>query len=168
MNRIKSLFALIFMGMVLASCQDDADLQAFVAEVNKRPSGQIEPLPEIKIYESYHYSSSALRSPFEPPFSEKSAVNMGKGPEMGREKEPLEAYPLDSLRLVGAIQKKGALWALIVDKSGMVHKLTVGNYIGQNYGKIKKISENKIELIEMVADNQGRWQERPTTMNLLQ
>ncbi len=165
---LKTALSFVFLSLILLGCQQENDLQTFVAEVNKRPSGAIEPLPPIKVYENYVYSSSGLRSPFQPPMVELNTVSNGKGPDAGRQKEPLEAFPLDSLRLVGAIQKKGVLWALIVDKSGMVHHLKVGNYIGQNFGQIKKILENKIELTETVADSQGRWQERPTTINLLQ
>lgn len=153
---------------LLTSCQRHEDLVTFVNEVNKRPPTQIEPFPSVKIYPNYAYSSSRLRSPFQPPSPEMKKGTSGNGPDMNRTREPLEAYPLDSLRLVGAIQKKGILWALILDKNGMVHWLTTGHYLGQNYGKIDKILENKIELTEMVVDSQGRWQPRATTLNLLQ
>lgn len=166
LKTLKIAFSFTFLSMMLLGCQEEGDLQNFVAEVNKRPAGPIEPLPPIKVYESYVYSSSGLRSPFQPPMVDLTAARTGKGPAVDRPKESLEAFPLDSLRLVGALQKKGELWALIVDKSGRVHHLKVGNYIGQNFGKIKKILENKIELTEMVADSQGRWQERPATINL--
>ncbi len=155
-------------GLMLSSCGTDEDLITFVTEVNRRPAGPIAPLPQFKIVEHYVYASSALRSPFQPPIIDLSKAGKGNGPDVTRPKEPLEAYPLDSLRLVGALQKKGVLWALIVDKTGLVHRVTVGHYLGQNYGKINKILENKIELTEMIIDNQGRWEPRPTTINVLQ
>jgi type IV pilus assembly protein PilP len=165
---IKSVFGIITLVLMLSSCGTDDDLIAFVDAVNKRPPGPIEPLPQFKLVENYVYSSGVLRSPFQPPTIDFTKVGKGNGPDVTRPKEPLESYPLDSLRLVGAIQKKGVLWALIVDKTGLVHHLTVGHYLGQNYGKINKILENKIELTEMIVDNQGRWEARPTTMNVLQ
>lgn len=166
MKGLKFKWIFLFV-IILSGCNNENDLVSYVEEINKRPSSQIEPLPPLKVFENYHYSANALRSPFQPPMVNLK-VAKGKGPDANRPKEALEAFPLDSLRLVGALQKKGTLWALIVDKSGMIHHLRVGNYLGQNSGRINKILENKIELIEMVADSQGRWEEKPTTMNLLQ
>ncbi len=166
MKYIKCKLIFLFV-MMLTGCNKENDLVAYVQEVNKRPSSQIEPLPPVRVFEDYVYSASALRSPFQPPMVDLK-VAKGKGPDVNRPKEVLEAFPLDSLRLVGALQKKGILWALIIDKSGMIHHLKVGNYLGQNSGRINKILEDRIELIETVADSQGRWQEKPITMNLLQ
>lgn len=166
MKGIKFKWVFLFV-MILSGCNKEDDLVSYVQKVNKRPSSQIEPLPPMKVFENYVYSASALRSPFQPPMVDLK-IAKGEGPDVNRPKEALEAFPLDSLRLVGALQKKGILWALIVDKSGMIHHLRVGNHLGQNSGRINKILEDKIELIETVADSQGRWQKKPATMNLLQ
>lgn len=166
MKYIKFKWIFVF-AMILSGCKKEDDLVSYVQEVNKRPSSQIEPLPPVKVFENYDYSASALRSPFQPPIVDLK-VAKGNGSNANRPKEALEAFPLDSLRLVGALQKKGTLWALIVDKSGMIYHLKVGSYLGQNSGRINKILEDKIELIESVTDGQGRWQEKTTTMNLLQ
>lgn len=165
---LKFIFKISLILVILSGCQDNHDLLAFIAEVKKRPSGPLEPMPSVQIYENHRYVSSMLRSPFQAPVPDLSTNISGKGPDVGRKKEALEMLPIDSLKLVGALQKNGVFWALIVDKSGMVHRLTIGNYLGQSYGKITNISEDKIELTEMVPDSQGRWQKRPTTMNLLQ
>lgn len=167
MKWLKISCSLSLIALILVGCQGENDLTQFISTVNSRVPSQIEPAPAIQNFEHYAYSSAVLRSPFQPPLSLSGKLNAGKGPDAGRPKELLETYPLDSLKFVGAIQKKARVWALIMDKNRMVHRLTVGHYIGQNNGKIHNIFEDKIELIEMIADSQGRWQERPTTIKLL-
>lgn len=148
----------------LFGCQENQDLGAFIAEVNSRPAGRIEPLRAIKRYEHYRYSLSELRSPFQPPWLDKDKVLEAEG---GRRKEPLEFYPLDSLKLVGFLKRNGEVWALIVDKEGMVHHLKKGNYIGQNEGKINNIWDDKIELIEKRRNSVGDWVKKAVIINLL-
>jgi type IV pilus assembly protein PilP len=84
---------------------------------------------------------------------------------MARRKEPLEAYPLDTMSMVGSLDKKGVPAALLkVDK--LLYQVRVGNYLGQNYGKITKITENAVHLREIVQDATGDWVERTTSLEL--
>ncbi|VZQ78730.1 Uncharacterised protein [Escherichia coli] len=86
-------------------------------------------------------------------------------PEMARRKEPLEAFPLDAMSMVGSLNKSGMPTALLkVDN--LIYQVRVGNYLGQNYGKITRITETAIQLREIVQDATGDWIERPATLDL--
>jgi type IV pilus assembly protein PilP len=85
--------------------------------------------------------------------------------EFNRRKEPLEAFPLDAVRMVGSVNRKGAPYALVrVDT--LLYQVKVGDYLGQNYGKIMKITETEINLREIVQDATGEWIERPAALQL--
>jgi type IV pilus assembly protein PilP len=85
--------------------------------------------------------------------------------EMNRRKEPLEAYPIDSMSMVGSVNKQGRPFALLrVDN--LLYQVKVGDYLGQNYGRITKIDETQIVLREIVQDAAGEWIERSTNLQL--
>lgn len=164
----------------LAACvsSDMSDLKQQVADILKRPGGRIEPLPEIKPYEAYTYKSGQenARSPFQL-FYEKAKEEMadkgdtGLTPEMEKEmkqrnREDLEAFELDSLRMVGTIEDASNQWAIILDPNKVVHRVKVGNYMGKNIGKITNILEDKVELREIVRNSDGRWIERQASIAL--
>jgi type IV pilus assembly protein PilP len=162
---------IIAFGVLLAGCGggDLDEVRRYADEVKVRPAAPIEPLPTVKTYNSYAYEAAALRDPFTP--SQLSAAAPGGAggalrPDLNRAKEMLEDYPLDSLRMVGTLSRDGRTWSLIQDKEGAVHRVQVGNYMGQNYGKITAITEQGTDLIEIVDDGQGRWIERPASLAL--
>lgn len=166
--RVQSVIVLC---ILLAGCGgDDLDeVRRYVDEVKARPPAPIEPLPTVKTYDSYTYEAVALRDPFAPSQLSTAASNGAAGalrPDLNRAKEPLEDYPLDSLRMVGTLARDGHKWSLIQDQEGAVHRVQVGNYAGQNYGKITAITEQSTDLIEIVDDGQGGWIERPASMAL--
>lgn len=154
-------------------------LESYTEEVLARPGGQIEPLPEIKPYEAYKYKSAAedKRDPFqmvdqkiEPDVADES-FDDGLTEEMEREihnrnREELERFELDSLRMVGTLDDTGEKWGLIQDPDGAVHRVKVGNYMGRNLGKILNVFEDRIELREIVRNNRGRWEERQVRITL--
>lgn len=171
MMKFHHILPLILTGL-LAGCakHDMNDLRGFVEEVKQRPPGRIEPLPEIKEVETHTYSSSDLRNPFAPEKVQETetniAQNSGLTPDFNRRKEELEQFPLDSLRMVGTLDKEDFVWALIRTNDGTIHTVKSGNYIGMNYGKIDRISEEKIELTEIIKDGQGGYIERQATVAL--
>ncbi len=149
------------------------DLQDYVAEVNARPKGTIEPLPEFKAYESFQYSAAGLRSPFSPPVEVKLIKYQdGKAksdvkPDFDRAKEYLEGFNIDSLTMVGSIaMSEAGLWALVDDSEGGVHRIQAGNYLGRNHGKVADVNSGQIDVIEIVPDGHGGWLERPRTLKL--
>ncbi|MEY4588496.1 MAG: hypothetical protein RL497_572 [Pseudomonadota bacterium] len=150
--------------------QDDhADLKTHIKEVRARPQGTIEPLPPVRTYDAFIYGATALRSPFDQPVEVKAVVgirNPDIKPDNSREKEFLESFNLDELGMVGMMEQKGALWALMKDGVGGIHRVTLGNYMGKNHGKIISVTADQLDLLEIVSDGLGGWVQRPRTIKL--
>lgn len=151
---------------------DTQDLQAYVDEVTAQPPSRIEPLPEFKPFETFLYQAGDQRSPFTPTDSTRgeaqvaTATANGIQPDFNRPREPLEESPLDALRMVGTLEQGGESWALVRDIDGTIHRVQPGNYLGQNHGKITRITEYEVELTEIVPDGLGGWQERQASLAL--
>ena len=151
--------------VVLAGCSSrDSDLDNFINQTNQEAGGRVEPLPEIKPYQTYTYADTAMRSPFTP--TSPNAGNPNLRPDAHRNREFLEQYSLDTMKMVGSMQMGGQMFGLIQTKDGLVHRVVVGNYIGQNDGKITAISPSKIDVREIVPDGLGGYIERPTGIAL--
>ena len=149
----------------LAGCSSgDDDLQAFITETNKEAGGRVEPLPEVKPYPAYSYADMDKRSPFMP--TSPNAGNPNLRPDAHRNREFLEQYSLDTMKMVGSIRKDGQMYGLVQTKDGLVHKVVVGNYVGQNDGKITAISSSKIDVREIIPDGLGGYIERPAGIAL--
>ena len=170
-------------GLALGGCvnRDKSDLEDYVAQVLSRKGGQIEPLPPIKPYERYLYQSAdrQLRDPFTP-FMQLEAQREEIAPAAdaaqqaltdeitAHNREELENFELDSLRMVGTLRDDSELWGIVRDSGGIVHRVQIGNYMGRNFGKILDIQEDRIELREIVKDGDGRWEERQASLALLE
>ena len=154
----------------LASCGGEqySDLRQFVKEADKLPHGRIPPLPDVKPYEPLTYDAYNLVDPFKPRKIEppKNAASGGIQPDLTRRKEPLEAYPLENLHMVGTLQQNNATYALVKSPDNNLFRVKPGNYIGQNFGLISEISESTIKLKEIVQDSGGDWTERISTLTL--
>ncbi len=150
----------------LAGCTSaDDDLQQFIRQTEQQPGGRVEPLPEVKPYETFVYDDQNLRSPFVP--SQAAGFNSVRR-DTKRPREFLEQFSLDTLKMVGTIRIAGATYGLVQTKDGIVHRVTVGNYIGQNDGRITDISPSKIDLTEIVPDGLGGYMKRPAALGLSQ
>jgi type IV pilus assembly protein PilP len=168
-----ALFSL-FISTTLVGCGDDgfSDLQQYIKEVKAKPKGTIEPLPEIKTIEPFVFKPEGLRDPFkaisESEEEQEAQASTGNGikPDTTRRKEELEAFPLDSLRMVGTVVMKANLWGLVKASDKTIYRVQVGNYMGKNYGKIIRILNDKIELMEIVPDTPGTWREQQTSLAL--
>ena len=145
-----------------------SDLEAYIAEVKARPGGRIEPLPQIRTYESFTYEPGEARSPFRPerPLGPATAGGGGVRPDANRSREYLESFPLDSLDMVGTLQLGGALYGLVQTSDGLIHRVTVGNYVGQNDGRVVGIEESEIQLTEIIPDGLGGYMEQPAMIGL--
>jgi type IV pilus assembly protein PilP len=159
--------------LTLVACVNDdmRDLRGFVDEVKARPAGRIPPLPEIKQIETFAYTASDQRNPFLPEegVQEESAQDLpddGVRPDLLRRKEELEAFPLDSIRMVGTLEQQSTVWGLLQSKDGTIYRVRPGNYVGQNHGQITNIQEDRIELTEIVPDGRGRYMERQASLAL--
>ena len=160
----------VLIGMVGCVSEEFDDLETYVAQVKLKKADSIEPLPVIKAYESFTYEAEGLRNPFEPVKEPQLAADIeegvGPGPDLVRDKEELEAYPLDTLRMVGTLEKGGELWGLVRANDGVIHRVQPGNYLGQNFGKISEISDVQINVDEFIATAAGRWRERQASLAL--
>ena len=151
----------------LAGCADDTDeLRAKIAEVKARPGGRIEPLPEVKPYETFAYAAQDQRSPFEPGVPASVNAPGALRPDANRPREFLEQFSLDTLRMVGTLRLGGRHYGLVQTKDGLVHRVLPGNHVGQNDGRITVIEDGKISLIEIVPDGMGGFIERPAALAL--
>ena len=152
---------------VLAACSSaDDELTRFIEETKREPGGRVEPLPEIKPYETYGYAASDLRSPFQPSSPGSGAGINGVRPDAKRNREFLEQYSLDTLRMVGTLRLGGQMYGLVQTKDGLVHRVSDGNHLGQAEGRITDITASKISLIEIVPDSVGGYMERPAALAL--
>ncbi len=158
--------------LLLSACSDSSisDLESYVAQVKARDPGQIEPLPEIKQVETYMYRPGERRSPFTLGGSgaeqETMADTGGIAPDPMRRKEELENYPLDSIRMVGTLEREEEMSALVRIQDGTLFRINPGNYVGMNHGQITRVTEERIELTEIVSNGMGGWQERQAAIAL--
>jgi type IV pilus assembly protein PilP len=149
----------------LSACSSkDEDLERFIAETKKQPGGRVEPLPELKPYESYAYESAGLRSPFMPGGSGGSSA--GLRPDSRRNREFLEQFSLDTLRMVGTLRLADRTYGLVKTKDGLVHRVQPGNYMGQADGRVTEVTPSKINVVEIVPDGLGGYMERPASLAL--
>ena len=127
--------------------------------------------------QSFTYSAIGFRSPFEPEVDsiddeleqDNSTESVsGITPDFNRHKEALESYPIDALRFVGSLEKDNQLWGIVISPDGLVHKVQANNYLGQNYGKVTAVSEDRIELIELIKDIRQGWIEREAALTLIE
>lgn len=145
------------------------DLDRYITNIKSQPAGPIGPLPDVKSYDNFTYTASHLRSPFARPDSDRTAKGSGNGlrPDRYRKKEVLEAFPIDGLRMLGTLERKGKRWAIIKDSDATIHRVSVGNYIGQNDGHVDSISEDNIKITEIIPDGRGGWIERKAALALI-
>ena len=169
---MKALPALVALGLLLAACSGEefSDLKAELKDKTKDMRGRVDPLPIVKPYEPVPYKVFEQPEPFSSAKIElvtKSASSGGSGlkPDFNRPKEPLEAYPLESLKMVGALQQKKANFALVKADTGLF-RVRVGNYIGQNFGLITTITDSQVQVRELIQDAAGDWTERQSTLQL--
>jgi type IV pilus assembly protein PilP len=163
--RVASL--LLCVTVVACSGEEHSDLHQFVKESDKLPHGNIPPLPEVKPYEPYTYNAFDLVDPFKPRKIEPpKGSGGGVAPDLNRRREPLEAFPLENLRMVGTLEQNKRMYALVRAPDNTLYRVTAGNYLGQNFGRIVGISESQVKLKEIVQDSAGNWEEKEQVLLL--
>ena len=142
--------------VVLSGCAGDPnqEVKQWMDEQAKTMKGKVDPLPLVKPYVPFAYNAFDLPDPFKPRKIEPARGTSKLAPDLNRRKEPLEAYPIESLRMVGTLQQQN------------VYQVRTGNYLGQNFGIITGISEGEIRLRELVQDSSGDWTERQSRLLL--
>ncbi len=164
------------LGVVLAGCgaPGDEEISTWMAEQRASAHPKVKPLDEPKKFVPQPYTQRGAIDPFDPQKltralkRESSQVTANAtliAPELNRRKEPMEAYPLDTMSMVGTLQKAGQPVAL-VKVDNLLYQVKVGAYLGQNYGRVTKVTETEVVLREIVQDTTGDWIERPATLQL--
>jgi type IV pilus assembly protein PilP len=162
------LCAAVLASFVAAGCSGaQSDLQKWIADTKKKPGGRIQALPEVKPYESFVYGAANMRSPFQPVGPGAGGGAASLRPSSRRNREFLEGFSLDTLKMVGTFKVGNNFYGLVQSKDGLVHKVQPGNYLGQNDGKITDISGSKISLVEIIPDGLGGYIERPASLALI-
>ncbi|HET6632666.1 MAG TPA: pilus assembly protein PilP [Rhodanobacteraceae bacterium] len=156
--------------LALAGCSSGhGDLETWVAQQKAKPGPPLPALPVIKTFETFTYKDQDLRDPFASATGKATdesgkVVAKGPRPDPNRVKEPLESFALDSLKMVGTIGSGDSIVALLEDSSGILHQVHDGNYVGKNYGHIIGITEDHINIVELVPNGNGGWRERAATI----
>ncbi|MGH8764805.1 MAG: pilus assembly protein PilP [Burkholderiales bacterium] len=158
---------------LLAACggEEQSELRQELASMTKDLRGRVDPLPQVKSYEPVPYKGEGMIDPFVPGRIVVAQASGGGGggggvqPDLNRPKEPLEAFPLDGIQMVGTLAQNKDMYALV--KAGAnLFRVSKGNYMGQNFGVITAVEESQINLKEVVQDSGGDWVERTTTLQM--
>jgi type IV pilus assembly protein PilP len=167
LHRTRNFLAAALAATTLAGCSGgNSDLQAYIDEVKARPGGRIDPLPQVKPYETFTYEANSLRSPFQPDRPGGGRASGGPRPDADRPKEYLEQFPLDTLAMVGTLTQNGATYGLVQSQDGLVHRVLPGNYIGQNDGRVVAITQAEIAVEELVPDGIGGFYRRSASIGI--
>ncbi|OOG38044.1 fimbrial protein [Rhodanobacter sp. C06] len=166
-STLSRLALLLLAVLLLGGCtRGTSDLREWIAQQKAKKGAPIPPLPVIKTFETFTYADQDLRDPFGPSAAEQSVATSGPRPDQNRPKQPLEMFALDSLKMVGTIGAGAGIEALVKDPGGVIHPVHRGEYMGQNYGRITAISDDHIDLTELVSNGNGGWMERPASIAL--
>ncbi len=158
---------IVSMTSLLSGCgREMRDLEDYAEEVKSREPPGIDPIPEVKPYQSFKYQANNARNPFDSTiFQTKIVQNIRKtnstiSPNPNRTPEFLENFPLDTLRMVGTLEQQGTLWALVQTPEKTIQRISAGNYLGQNNGKVLGVTDAGIKLEEIIPDGFGGWRKR--------
>lgn len=165
--------SIVLFTVVLAGCGGDEfqDLREFVKNAGADMRGKIPPAPDVKAYEPFSYDNATnLTDPFKPRKPEvhsnsKSSVNQ---PDLDRAKEALEEFPLETLKMVGYLKQKNVSYAVVRAPDNKLYRVTAGNYMGLDFGKVLEITGNEVKIKEMVQDSSGDWTDRMSTLQLVE
>ncbi|EPZ17189.1 hypothetical protein M622_00040 [Thauera terpenica 58Eu] len=154
---------------ILAGCSssgEQQDINAWMDEQTKGMRGAVRTLPEIKPFPVVEYLGPSVDDPFRKGRMDvERRASTALRPDLDRRKEPLEAYPLESLRMVGVLSQGNTIHALVLAGKNL-HQVKVGNYVGQNFGVVTYIGDGDLSLKEIVEDVNGDWVERISTLTL--
>lgn len=169
----KCLMAAGVMPLLLSGCGDDGvqDVRAWMDETKRTTPVKVAKIAEPKTFIPFAYGGKDTVDPYDPAKLSVALAKLqgrtgtGIKPDLNRPREPLESVPLDTLAMVGTLQKVGLSYALLQSDKN-IFQVKVGNYIGQNFGLVTKISESGVDLKEIVQDAAGEWVERPAKLEL--
>ena len=158
---------LVLCSLLMVACTTEQDdLRAWMAAQERGMVGRVDPIPEMAPFPVVAYDAAGELDPFASSRVEPVAVEtVVGGPDMDRRREPLEAFPLESLNMVGMMSREDLTQALI-HVGGVIHQVNVGQYMGQDHGMVTSITESEVTLVELVQDIEGNWVERTSRLLL--
>lgn len=173
-NRGRLIGALALGWLTLSACGSNelGDLQEWVAEAKAQNPGNIQSMPDIRPYQPFTYDAESLRSPFanvDPDFESRllaveEGCDLSLQPNPSRREQELEKYGLDALKMVGVIGQGQNVYGLVKvnegESKGVVHRVTIGDYMGLNDGHIKQINDDRIVLESLIPNGRGCWEKR--------
>lgn len=161
------VFALAVLPICLIGCSSEEhdDLRQWMKTQEQAMKPQVQELPALRTFAAVDYDAAALLDPFQVARLEPDRKRAKGGPDQTRRREPLEAYPLESLKMVGRMMMNGRPVALI-KADNTIHQVKAGNYLGQNFGVVIKITDAEVTLKELIEDSNGDWVERVSTIQL--
>lgn len=171
MTRIAWLFAA---SVLVAGCgrsvehspNDPSDLAKWAKETRAKPGPPLQPLPPITPFATFNYDAQGLRDPFDMASAAAGVTSAGLHPDAVRRKQPLEHYPLDALKMVGTIGKGAGMVGLVMTPDKVTYRVGPGMYIGQSEGRVRTVTENRIDIVELTSDGAGGWLQRPASIAL--
>ncbi len=162
MKTLARIALLVSVLAVLAGCtRGMGDLRTWVAQEKAKKGVPLPPLPVIKTFETFTYNDQNLRDPFSPSSLEttRRGNTNSPRPDANRPRQPLEAFPLSALKLVGTIGSGTNIQALVMDPTGVIHRVKHNQYMGQNDGRVSKITPDQVDLVELIPNGNGGWME---------
>ncbi|MBP6298945.1 MAG: pilus assembly protein PilP [Arenimonas sp.] len=160
------VFLILVVSLLTACTRGNTDLLSWISQVKNRPAPPLDPLPLVEDPPVVVYSALGMRDPFGKPPLNRMSTGSGPSPDLNRRRQPLEAFSLDSLSMVGTIGKDKNLIGLILAPDKVTYRVTPGVYLGQSDGRVLSISPNQIEMMELVPDGNGGWMERQASIAL--
>lgn len=159
------LLGVLMVALTGCSGSDGDDLDRFMADAAKTMNPKVDPLPQVRLYIPLQYNvDGTLADPFK---LRKVVGSGGFQPNLNRPKEPLEYFPLENLKYVGALTKDKSTYALIKTPDNTLHQAKVGTYLGTNYGLVTSINEGEVTIKEIMQDElSGDWTERISSLSL--
>lgn len=151
--------------LTLSACSGDTkELEKYITDTKSRPAKPVEPVPAFTPVSPFRYPTGLSRRD---PFKQISVAQKQSDfePNKNRAKQPLEFFPLDSLKFVGILRQGASVWGLIAEPNGQVTRIMPGDYMGQNFGRVISIKEDGIKLEEVIR-SQGKWEKKFITLNL--
>lgn len=164
----------LLLALLTTGCLDDKDnIDLYIARVKSSPGGKVEELPAVKPYPRHEYASEEMKNPFQRYSTGPVAIDQPKNPvvdlslcpDPDRPRQILEEFTLDSLRMVGTLTQDEVVYALIRSPDSIVHRVKAGDYLGTNYGRVRRIDPARLEIVEIVSSNRG-CEERNATLKL--
>lgn len=174
-HRLRVIVVTVF-ALLLTGCDqggDISDLQDFTENAFKDHKPEVDPLPALQPQAIFIYTASSLTDPFDQEnlkekIEELPASGGADAPDRSRRKEPLEAFPIDALKMVGLLNQDGENWAVVRAPDNTVHRVRRGNYMGVNYGEILAVNDNTVEISELVKNPVGQWERKEASLILVE